>query len=158
MQRKFLEFTISSTACKKLQYRGQQTPCFALYYLASICHSLFYKAVEQFFFEEKNDAWPGRRFPAKKAVHTWKDILVNWFTCNGRTVDNVHGIYHFDRLPDFHTEENKTLVINNDARFYILLLLGTQYKKCDVLLFWYFVVLNSHSLVCDINGSVLTAY
>lgn len=44
------------------------------------------------------------------------DILVNWFTSNGRTVDNVHRIYHFDRLLDFHTKENKTLVINNDAR------------------------------------------
>ena len=67
-------FTISSTACKKLQikprffkdklivssttyknlqYRGQQTPCFAFCYLASICHSLFYKAVEQLFLAEK---------------------------------------------------------------------------------------------------------
>ena len=120
---------VSSTTYKNLQCRGQQTPCFAFYYLASICHSLFYKAVEQLFRAEKNDAWPGRRFPAKKAVCTWKDILVNWFTSNGRTVDNVHRIYHFDRLQDFHSKENKTLVINNDARFYILPLLGTHYKK-----------------------------
>lgn len=44
---------VSSTTYKNLQYRGQQTPCFALYYLASICHSLFYKAVEQLFLAEK---------------------------------------------------------------------------------------------------------
>lgn len=93
---------------------------------AIIC---FTNPLNNFFAQKKNDAWPGRRFPAKKAVCTLKDILVNWFTSNGRTVDNVHRIYHFDRLQDFHTKENKTLVINNDARFYILPLLGTHDKK-----------------------------
>ena len=61
------ELIVSSTTYKNLQYRGQQTPCFAFYYLASICHSLFYKAVEQLFrAEKKTTVGQADDFPPKR--------------------------------------------------------------------------------------------